>query len=217
MPETTLQLIGLYLVILYIIIAFDDFIWDVFTLTKGFFKRKSIIKINTLTKKPPKLIAVTIAAWKEDNVIADVIENIIKSQVYPQSMYHIFIGVYPNDSATIEEVLKLEQKYSNIHIIINYKVGPTTKAQNLNYVFTKVKECEKERNWRFSAITVHDSEDIVHPYELLFTNYLIDKYPALQFPVFPLMKKPTLKNFFRTLTVNTKNNMGKYNKFHINS
>lgn len=203
MTIITLQFLGFCLVVMYIVIAFDDFIWDVFTLVNGFFSRKTIVALSTLTENPPKLIALTIAAWKEDNVIKDVIENILDSQIYPQSMYHIFIGVYPNDSPTIAEVLELEEKYPNIHVVINYKAGPTTKAQNLNYVFLKVKEFEAEKNWKFSAITVHDSEDIVHPYEFLFTNYLIDTYPALQFPVFPMMKKPTLKNFFKTLTVNT--------------
>lgn len=98
---------------------------------------------------------------------------------------------------------KLDGKYPNIHCIINYKDGPTSKAQNLNYVIKQIKEFEKENNYRFASFTVHDSEDVVHPYELKVTNYLINKYPALQFPVFPLIKKPRLSNFFKNITTNT--------------
>ena len=45
-----------------------------------------------------------------------------------------------------------------------------------------------------------DSEDVVHPYELRVTNYLLDTHDALQFPVFPLMRMPTFRNYFKTIT-----------------
>lgn len=203
MPETNLQLIGFILIVIYISLGLDDLIWDIYTIIKGFFNRKPIVDIKTLNRKPPKLIALCVGAWREEDVIADVIENIIASQIYPQSMYHIFIGVYPNDLNTIAEVKRLKNKYSNVHLVVNFKKGPTTKAQNLNYVFGKLRDFEKDNNCSFSAINIHDAEDIVHPYEFLVTNHLIDDYPALQFPVFPLMKMPTLDNFFKTLTINT--------------
>ena len=42
-------------------------------------------------KIPPKLLAVAVAAWHEDNVLGDVIDNIVESTDYPKSMYHIFL------------------------------------------------------------------------------------------------------------------------------
>ncbi|MFI3171364.1 MAG: glycosyltransferase [Eubacteriales bacterium] len=203
MSADTLYIIGLILVSLYLITGFDDFVWDIITLIKRRKQKEQILNFEELDQIPPKLIAVIIAAWHEDNVLLDVVENIIASQQYPKSMYHIFLGVYPNDKATVYIAQQLQEKYPNVHCVVNFKEGPTSKAQNINYVISQVKQYEEQQNWRFSAVTVHDSEDLVHPYELKVTNYLMEKYPAVQFPVFPLVKKPTLWNFFSNITTNT--------------
>lgn len=201
--EKILYIIGLVIASFYILTGFDDFIWDIVTLIKACKYKNVDLDIKELDSVPPKLIAVLIAAWHEENVLERVIDNIIVSQIYPKTMYHIFLGLYPNDIETVEVAKMLEKKYPNIHCVINYKDGPTTKAQNLNYVIKQIKEFEKDNNYRFALFTVHDSEDVVHPYELRVTNYLIDKYPALQFPVFPLIKKPKLSKFFKNITTNT--------------
>ena len=51
----------------------------------------------------------------EDNVLGDVIDNVIASTDYPRSMYHIFLGVYPNDDATIAVAQTLAERYPNVH------------------------------------------------------------------------------------------------------
>ena len=203
MSTETLYIIGLVLVLLYVSTGIDDFIWDIICLWKRGKEKKDTLSFKDLEETPPKLIALVIAAWHEDNVLLNVVENIIASQQYPKSMYHIFLGVYPNDSATVYIAQQLQKKHLNVHCVINYKAGPTSKAQNINYVISRIKEYEKEKNWKFSAITVHDSEDLVHPYELKVTNYLMNTHPAIQFPVFPLIKKPTFRNFFSNITTNT--------------
>ncbi|MGL5541483.1 MAG: glycosyltransferase, partial [Erysipelotrichaceae bacterium] len=123
--------------------------------------------------------------------------------VYPKSMYHLFLGVYPNDEATMDVAKRLAQRHYNVHVIVNAVPGPTSKAQNINHVIKEIRKVEEQMNWRFSAFTVHDAEDVVHPYELKVTNHLIEQYPALQFPVFPIVYKPTFRNFFKNLTSGT--------------
>ncbi len=199
----TLYFIGLALVILYLAMGFDDFLWDIFSLTKRKKYKNSRFDFKTLRTPPPKLLAILIGAWNESSVIDDVIDNLISSIQYPKSMYHVFIGVYPNDPETMNVVSELEKKYSNVHMIVNVINGPTSKAQNLNNTISKIKEFELTYNVTFASITIHDAEDVVHPYELMVTNYLIDKHAALQFPVFPLMQMPKFKNFFKTLTLGT--------------
>ncbi len=203
MTNDTLYVLGLLLVILYLAMGFDDFLWDIFSLTKRRKYNKSRFDFETLRSTPPKLLAVTIGAWNEAEVIEDVIENLLASIQYPKSMYHLFVGVYPNDAETIEKVSRLDAQFDNVHMIVNFKDGPTSKAQNINNVISKIKEFEVVNNVNFASITVHDAEDVVHPYELIVTNYLIDQYSALQFPVFPLMQMPTFRNFFKTLTTGT--------------
>ena len=201
--ENTLYVIGLILAILYLAMGSDDFIWDIYSLTKRSQYKKTRLDFKTLRTPPPKLLAITIGAWNESAVIGAVIENLISSIQYPKSMYHLFVGVYPNDQETMDIVAEIEKRVPNVHMVINCLTGPTTKAQNINYIITQVKEYEKLYGWRFASITVHDAEDVVHPYELMVTNYMIDYYDGLQFPVFPLMQMPRFSNFLKTMTVGT--------------
>jgi len=197
------RIAGLILVILYLVFGIDDVIWDVVTLLRRTIYRKNHVDFAQLKKTPPKMLAMMIAAWHESNVIEAVVSNMIQSTIYPKTMYHIFVGVYPNDVETIEAVERLEAKFSNVHMVINYKEGPTSKAQNLNHVIRQIKEYEKEHSVRFASVIIHDSEDVVHPYELLMTNHLIEEHDTLQFPVFPIMRMPRFSNFFSTITTST--------------
>lgn len=199
----TLYIIGLMLVILYLLTGTDDFIWDIVTVFRRRNFKNQRIDLKELNNITPKLLAFTIAAWHEENVLGDVIENLMISVQYPKSMYHVFLGVYPNDDATIKVAKDLSEKYPNVHMIINELPGPTSKAQNLNYVIRQIKGFEKKHGWKFASLTVHDSEDVVHPYELKMTNYLLENHDAIQFPVFPLIPMPRFKNFFKTITTNT--------------
>jgi adsorption protein B len=177
----------------------DDFIWDIVSLAHRRSYMKQLIDLHLLDRQPPRLLAVIVAAWHEENVIGDVIENMFESVNYPRSMYHIFLGVYPNDDATVAVARELAEKHANVHVIINELPGPTSKAQNINYVIRQIKEFENKHKWCFAALTIHDSEDVVHPYEFKVTNYLLKKYSAIQFPVFPLMQMPRFGNFFKNI------------------
>jgi len=200
----TIYIIGLLVAIGMLVFNIDDIIWDIGYLLSSERRRKEErIPMAMLDELPPKLLAVMVAAWHEENVIEQVIDHMISSVHYPRSMYHVFLGVYPNDPATIEVAERLSQKYENVHVVVNPKDGPTSKAQNLNHMITIIHDFEREHFCRFAAVTVHDSEDVVHPYELKVTNFLIDQYDSLQFPVFPLQRKPNWKNFFSEITSGT--------------
>lgn len=204
MLDQTLQMIGLVIAAVYILFGIDDLMWDLVSfINRLTHPQKRKLPFNEYNNVPPRLLAVMVAAWHEDNVIEAVITNMIASAQYSRSYYHVFIGVYPNDDPTIQAVKRLEEKFNNVHMVINKKPGPTCKADNINNIIRHIKKFERERNWRFASITVHDSEDVVHPQELKLTNYLIDRYDALQFPVIPLQKMPSIKNFFSGLTTGT--------------
>lgn len=200
---SVLYVIGFFLVLLYILMGVDDFIWDMVTLTLRPRYQKRKLDFRQLNTVPPKLLAVTVAAWHESHVLGDVIDNIIVSTDYPRSMYHIFLGVYPNDPETISVAQDLSARHENVHVVINNLPGPTSKAQNINQVIRQIRVFEQEHDWQFAALSIHDSEDVVHPCELRVTNYLLDTHDALQFPVFPLMQFPKLSNFFKNITTGT--------------
>jgi adsorption protein B len=200
---SAVYIIGLILVLLYLFMGADDFIWDIVSLLHRRSYRKQRLDLHQLDQQPPKLLAMAVAAWQEDNVLGDVIDNVIESVHYPRSMYHIFLGVYPNDEATVSVARNLADKYPNVHVVINELPGPTSKAQNINYVIRKIKAFEETHRWRFASLTIHDSEDVVHPYEFKVTNYLLEQHASIQFPVFPLMQMPRLGNFFKNITTGT--------------
>jgi len=203
--ESVVHVIGIIIVIGFMVFNIDDLIWDIICFA-SYRKRSSKVQrlpLEQLDSIPPKLLAIIVAAWHEENVLESVIDHFIATTHYPQSMYHIFLGVYPNDDATLDVAKKLEDKYQNVHMVINTVNGPTSKAQNLNNVISFIRKYELDHNWRFSAVTIHDSEDVVHPYELKATNFLIETYLLLQFPVFPLQKMPTWSNFFSGITSGT--------------
>ena len=199
----TLYIIGLCLVALYLLMGTDDVIWDLVSMVRRIFSRDKRLTTEQLNSTPPKLLAVAIPAWHEENVLEDVVDNLIECVQYPRSMYHVFLGVYPNDDPTIQAAQRLAARYHNVHVIINELPGPTSKAQNLNYVIRQIHGFELQYGWEFQSLTVHDSEDVIHPEELLATNCLLDTYPAIQFPVFPLMEMPRFRNFFKNITTNT--------------
>ena len=182
-------------------------IWDIIYVISSGKRKKNLeakkIPIEKFDTIPPKLLAIIIAAWHEENVLAPLIANLIASTHYPASMYHIFLGIYPNDANTIVIANSIEKKYENVHVVMNKVPGPTSKAQNLNNIISYIRQFQMDNDCCFRAVIVHDSEDVVHPYELKAANFLLEKYNLLQFPVFPLQKKPTLKNYFSELTAGT--------------
>lgn len=197
--------LGLIFVIVIIFISIDDLIWDIYYEVN---KKLGKIKVPILDAKeietiPPKMLAVIVAAYNEENVLKAVIRNLILSNQYPRSMYHIFLGVYPNDEDTMKVAKELEEEFDNVHKIIHVLDGPSSKADNINNVIRNIYKYEEEKQIQFQAIVIHDSEDLVHPYEFQLENYLLEKHAAIQIPVFPLQEMPKLSNIFKNMISGT--------------
>ncbi|MGV3572685.1 MAG: glycosyltransferase, partial [Ramlibacter sp.] len=66
-------------------------------------ERKGLLRPLTpeqLRDKPEQRIAIMVPAWKESDVIASKVENLV--QVLDYQQYEVFIGTYCNDRETIE-------------------------------------------------------------------------------------------------------------------
>ncbi len=197
---------GLAVVCLTILVSIDDLIWDlVYAFAKVFRLLKESKKITTkdMESVPPKMMALIIAAYHEEDVIEAVLRNLIRSTNYPYEMYHIFVGVYPNDPATSGIIEALSKEFKHVHPVVHYLNGPSSKADNINNVLDYTKKFEKEHKLEFKFYVIHDSEDIVHPFEFHLENYLLEKHYAVQIPVFPLLEKPTFKNMFQNMVTGT--------------
>ncbi len=142
---------------------------------------------DQLASKPEQKIAVLIPCWHEAGVIGTMLKHNCYSIDYKN--YYFFVGVYPNDPTTVEEVEEVAALIPNVRCVIGATPGPTNKAANLNGIYQYVREFEKTLDEPFAIFVFHDSEDIIHPLSFKLYNYLIPRKDMIQIPVFPLPVK----------------------------
>ena len=175
-------------VILLAISGIDDLYLDILY---WFLRRRHRSKFPDFSKmhdKPEKPIAVMLGAWKESGVIGRTLSYAIGNLKYKN--FRIFVGVYPNDPETIRIVREIALKDSRVKLCINPQEGPTTKADNLNCLYSAISDFEKSFG-EFEIIIVHDAEDFIHPYSMKLYNFLIgyNGYHGIQIPVVPIKSK----------------------------
>jgi bacteriophage N4 adsorption protein B len=133
---------------------------------------------------PPRPMAVFVALWRESKVIQKMIDNNITRLRYPNCDF--FVGVYPNDAPTIAAVREAAARYPNVHISISPHDGPTSKADNLNWIYQRMLLYEEEHGVRFEMILTHDAEDLMDPDALRWINYYAQWNDMVQIPVLAL-------------------------------
>ena len=101
--------------------------------------------------------------------------------------YDVWLGVYPNDPATLEKVAACERKRPRVRHVVCPHPGPTTKADCLNWIYEGIKRHEEARGERYAALQQQDAEDLIPPAALEQVNREIDRYEMIQFPVRPLV------------------------------
>jgi adsorption protein B len=179
--------------VIFLFSGLDDLFIDLYFGIRSLYRRLFITpKHRPLTEEQllqatEQPIAVLIPAWDESAVIRRMLENTIRVLNYTN--YHIFVGTYPNDPDTQQEVELLREKFDNVHRIVTQNNGPTNKADCLNWVYQGIKLFEKENNLRFAIFVMEDSEDLIHPLTLKLFNYLIPRKDMVQVAVLPLPAK----------------------------
>jgi len=142
------------------------------------------VAISDLLAREEMPIAIMVPAWREDAVIGQMIENNVANLEY--SKFKIFCGTYRNDDATASIVDAMARRYKHVvHVRVPHD-GPTCKADCLNWIIQAIFLHEEQHNMQFAGITVHDSEDVIHPLELKLFNFLLAKKDFIQLPVLSL-------------------------------
>src|ERR1022692_4024748 len=80
------------------------------------------ISLDKLDRLPEKRLAMFIPCWQEGDVIEQMVDHNIAGIDYHN--YDIFLGVYPNDTATIEKAGRLMERYPRVHRAICPQPGP---------------------------------------------------------------------------------------------
>lgn len=144
-------------------------------------RRYAPLSVAQLRERAEQPMAIMIPAWHEYDVIAPMLANMVSTLEYRD--YAIFVGTYRNDARTIEEVERMRRRYRHLVRVEVPHDGPTCKADCLNWVVQAVFKYEKSTGQRFAGVVLHDSEDVLHPLELKYYNYLLPRMDFIQLPV----------------------------------
>ncbi|WP_311268588.1 glycosyl transferase family protein [Sphingobium sp. WCS2017Hpa-17] len=169
----------------------DDLLVDLLFLLRRCWRNMTIYarhpRMTTATLPPssnPGCIAIFIPAWQEADVIGSMLRHALAS--WPNDDFRLFVGVYPNDPATLDVVIPIATGEPRIIVGINPRPGPTTKADCLNILWRAMLDLEERSGRCFKAVLLHDAEDVVHPDEIRLFDFMIDRFDLVQLPVLPL-------------------------------
>lgn len=172
----------------------DELLIDIVYISRTLWRRLTIYRrfdaMTTMTLPASDhfgRIAVFVPAWHEADVIGAMLWTAL--QKWGQQNYRIFVGTYPNDLNTIEQVSILADRDPRVALVVNACDGPTTKADCLNTLWEAMLDEEQRTGTTFKAIVLHDAEDVVHPDELRLFDCLTDRFDMVQLPVLPLVSQ----------------------------
>jgi adsorption protein B len=140
-----------------------------------------------LDSAAPRLTAIFVATWKEHKVIQRMIDNNVTKLNYPRVEF--FVGAYPNDTLTVAAIRQAMNRHTNVHLAVTPHDGPTSKADNLNWIYQRMLLHEQEHGLRFETILTHDAEDLMDPDALRWINYYAQWNDMVQIPVLAI-KRP---------------------------
>jgi bacteriophage N4 adsorption protein B len=177
----------------FLIGAIDDLLVDLIWAGRGVLRRFTIYRstppVRAEQLPPPQhsgLMVVFIAAWNEAQVIGAMLARTRLCWSEGTIAYRIYVGCYPNDHATIAEVMRAARFDPAIRLVICDNPGPTTKADCLNRLWRALLSDELKDGTKAKAIILHDAEDAVHPDAFRLFDFLIEKAAAVQLPVIPV-------------------------------
>ena len=188
-----LEISAAVVAILILISAADDLFFDLWYWARRIYRGMTVERVRTpltvqqLHDRQEQPIAIMVPAWLEYDVIAQMVEDMVATLDYRR--YTVFVGTYVNDAATIEEVERMRTRYKQLHRVEVPHAGPTCKADCLNWVVKAIFAHEREAGIKYAGVVLHDSEDVLHPLELKFFNYLLPRKDMIQLPVASLERE----------------------------
>jgi len=182
-----LEYIAALVAFLILLSSIDDLFIDLWYWARRLYRRFTVERVHKpltlaqLYQRDEQPIAIMVPAWHEYDVVAAMIEDMVRVLDYRN--YVVFVGTYQNDPQTIAEVERMRRRYKQLRRVEVPHDGPTCKADCLNWVITAIFKHEREAGIEFAGVVLHDSEDVLHPAELRFFNYLLPRKDMIQLPV----------------------------------
>lgn len=163
-----------------------DLIWIVRSIWRRAFVFQRYARADATTLVVPRntgRIVFFIPAWDESSVIGAMLRHTVDT--LSGADWVIYVGVYPNDPATIDAVARVQSP--RIRMVVGPRDGPSTKADCLNALWQQMLADEIRENISAKAIVLHDAEDVVHAAEPRVFDSLIERFDLVQLPVLPLV------------------------------
>ncbi|SMG00836.1 glycosyl transferase family protein [Burkholderia singularis] len=182
-----LEALAVFVAIVIFVSSLDDLFIDAWFWARTLYRRFTIerrhrpLTAAQLHARAEQPIAIMVPAWLEYDVIAAMLEDMIRVLDYRR--YVVFVGTYRNDARTIAEVERMRRRYRQLRRVEVPHDGPTCKADCLNWVIQAIFKHERDAGIEFAGVVLHDSEDVLHPLELKFFNYLLPRKDMIQLPV----------------------------------
>ena len=125
-----------FVAIVYFLSGSQDLVYDIGAYWLRFWRQFTYrnaprLSLERLRAREQQRIAVMVPAWNEGEVVASMVDNIIKRVEYDN--YSIFVGTYPNDPATQGCVDRLSKEFPQI-----IKVVTASGRALYNHVTTSV-------------------------------------------------------------------------------
>ena len=174
------------LAILLLVTGIDDLVPLFICFRRHLRRDRDSAELPSVLPKPERerKIAIFVPCWKESAVIGNMIRHNLAAIRYRN--FDFFLGVYPNDEATVSVAQELAGSFKNVHVAICPHPGPTSKADCLNWAWQRMLAWEQEQQTHFDTIVLHDAEDLIHPEALPLINRERARYAMVQVPVLPL-------------------------------
>jgi adsorption protein B len=183
--DALVLLFAIPLIIAYFVFGLDDFLVDLLAwLLRCRPAELERQDLGRILMRPEKRIAILVASWKESGVLRKMVRG--NSRIIRYSNYDFILGVYPNDSETLEEAKELASQHDNVRVVINSHPGPTSKGQMLNEMIRAAEGLSHMQRRPYAGYVIHDSEDLIHRYSLALINAELDHHDFIQIPIFSL-------------------------------
>ena len=185
MPHAQLLVLCIAPLTLWILLSgLDDlFISLVFLLTRH--RKFSWPADSELDAAAERRIAILVPLWHEDRVIGQMLEHNLAAIRY--AAYDVFVGVYPNDAATLRAVQEVARRHDRVRVVVGEHDGPTSKGDCLNSIYRGIERYEAQQHGvRYDIVMTHDAEDLVDPESLRLVNWFSREYSMVQIPVLAL-------------------------------
>lgn len=205
-PQQLLEAIGAYtlardlmlaalvvLGVIYLVSGVDDLIVDACFWLRALYRstviRPKIRPLNarTLRARPEQPMAILLPAWDESAVLEAMLARMLRTIDYRN--YVVYVGVYPNDSATRAAAARAAAGDAHIRVVMLNHDGPTNKADCLNAIWAAIRADERKGHGPFAIFTMQDCEDVIHPLAWRLFNWLIPRKDMVQLPVLSLPRR----------------------------